>query len=54
MGREAFLKKVSGCRRVLLDTSVPIYFLQKVAPYSALVEPLFRLVEEQAVNGFYR
>lgn len=51
MGREAFLKEVSKYRRALLDTSVPIYFLQKVVPYSGLVEPLFRLIEEQAIEA---
>lgn len=51
MGREAFLREVSRYRRVLLDTSVPIYFLQEVVPYSGLVEPLFRLIEEQAIEA---
>lgn len=51
MGREEFLKEVSKYRRVLLDTSVPIYFLQRVAPYSALVEPLFCLIEERDIEA---
>ncbi len=51
MGKEAFLKKVSEYPRVLLDTSIPVYFLQKVVPYSVLIEPLFRLIEEQAIEA---
>jgi predicted nucleic acid-binding protein len=52
MGKDAFLSKIAGCQRILLDTNSIIYFLQNVNPYSTILKPLFSLCEGQKLAVF--
>lgn len=51
MGKNAFLNKIAGFRRLLLDTNAIIYFLQGISPYDAILNPLFGLFEQRDVEA---
>ncbi|OIQ08783.1 PIN domain protein [Moorella thermoacetica] len=51
MGKDAFLNKVAGFQRLLLDTNSVIYFLQGISPYDAILNPLFGLFEQQNLEA---
>ncbi len=51
MGKDAFLNKIAGFQRLLLDTNTIIYFLQGISPYDAILKPLFVLFEQQNLEA---
>ncbi|MDK2895616.1 MAG: hypothetical protein PWQ98_1743 [Moorella sp. (in: firmicutes)] len=51
MGKDAFLNKIAGFQRLLLDTSTIIYFLQGISPYDTILNPLFGLFEQQNLEA---
>lgn len=53
MGVKSFVNAACEHRRVLLDTSAVIYFLNRTPGYEALLKPLFSRVEEGAVEAIF-
>ncbi|WP_406677596.1 type II toxin-antitoxin system VapC family toxin [Moorella sp. ACPs] len=51
MGKDAFLNKIAGFQRLLLDTNTIIYFLQGISPYDTILNPLFGLFEQQNLEA---
>ncbi len=51
MGKDMLLKEIARNKRLLLDTSIIIYFLQGISPYNTVLNPLFRLFEERRLQA---
>ncbi|WP_258360931.1 type II toxin-antitoxin system VapC family toxin [Moorella sulfitireducens] len=51
MGKDAFLNKIAGFQRLLLDTNTIIYFLQGISPFNTILNPLFGLFEQKNLEA---
>jgi predicted nucleic acid-binding protein len=49
-GEQRFLRALSGCRRVNLDTNAVIYYFGGGEPYGRLMKTLFGLVDEGSLE----